>query len=109
MEKLGVLFFRIDNGCIVSAPVVFWMFFHLFELLKSINQAYQKKDNYYYARRKYKLETHGILLYLIILKYAPNPSIDGTQIPTNKPASIFPLNHKPMDSNMDRRAAISMK
>ncbi len=45
----------------------------------------------------------------MILKYAPNPSMEGTQIPTKRPASVLPLNHKPIDKTMEIKAAIRMK
>ena len=31
--------------------------------------------------------------YLTVLKKFANPKIDGTQIPTNIPSSLYPLNH----------------
>jgi len=45
----------------------------------------------------------------MILKYAPKPRIDGTHIPTNMPASVLPLNHKPIDRIIEMRAAIRIK
>jgi hypothetical protein len=31
--------------------------------------------------------------YLTVLKKFANPKIDGTQIPTNRPSSLYPINH----------------
>ena len=31
--------------------------------------------------------------YLTVLKKFANPKIDGTQIPTNRPSSLQPINH----------------
>jgi len=70
------------------------MLVHLAKLPESVEHANQKKYHYNNSNSKNIGKIHGTPLYLIILKYAPNPRIEGTHKPTKSPSSLYPENHK---------------
>lgn len=61
------------------------------------------KDGCEKAKEKKKYLVHFALLPACIK--APKDKIDGTQMATNKPVSLSPLNHKTTDSKKERPAA----
>lgn len=42
-------------------------------------------------------------------KYEPKAKIEGTQIPTYKPSSLYPENHNPIEIQKEIKTAVKSK